>query len=343
MRGIGTGSGPGQTPGQLCYDADFTPYGQEISYTQSGHLQAPACPPGYKFTGYERDPETAYGATDTGLDYAFARYYSSRLGRLLSVDKMRGAMGSLQSHNAYAYVLNNPLNLTDRAGLCPGDGRGNSQRDRCRAGGEDEPDCMLDGIGTSCAFVADLLLGDAAAQCPGNICEGIDRDGLPVLFVATMIGGGYICQLNGSFDTQQAAGTAAANCGNGLSSVYGTEYEGNIYSIDANGEYSFTTVPGQAHMSPYDPSDIPDGTEYAGFWHTHQYYVPINEQFSDPDLQTVNRIENVLFPSYLGTPEGRILMYDPIQSLQFPNGCVLQGSPVSALPQGARPSIPACQ
>ena len=27
-RSITTGSGPGQTPGQLCYDADFTPYGQ---------------------------------------------------------------------------------------------------------------------------------------------------------------------------------------------------------------------------------------------------------------------------------------------------------------------------
>jgi RHS repeat-associated protein len=118
-RTITTGSGPGQTPGQLCYDADFTPYGQEISYTS--RLQTTACPPSYKFTGYERDPETAYGAGDTGIDYAFARYYSSRLGRFLSTDPLGGSIGDLQSHNAYAYTRNNPLNSTDPSGMtdCP--------------------------------------------------------------------------------------------------------------------------------------------------------------------------------------------------------------------------------
>lgn len=114
-RTITTGSGTGQTPGQLCYDADFTPYGQEISYTS--RLQTTACPPNYKFTGYERDPETAYGQGDTGVDYAFARYYSSRLGRFLSTDPLGGAIGNLQSHNRYAYVGNNPLNSIDPFGL----------------------------------------------------------------------------------------------------------------------------------------------------------------------------------------------------------------------------------
>jgi RHS repeat-associated protein len=113
-RTITTGSGKNpdgtnQTPGQLCYDADFTPYGQEISY--SARLQTTACPPSYKFTGYERDSET-------GLDYAFARYYSSRLGRFLSTDPLGGAIGDLQSHNGYAYVTNNPTNFTDPSGLC---------------------------------------------------------------------------------------------------------------------------------------------------------------------------------------------------------------------------------
>ena len=111
-RSITTGSGPGQTPGQLCYDADFTPYGQEISHTE--RLQTTACPPNYKFTSYERDPET-------GLDYAFARYYSSRLGRFLSTDALGVSIGNLQSHNAYAYVVNNPVNFSDPSGLvCSG-------------------------------------------------------------------------------------------------------------------------------------------------------------------------------------------------------------------------------
>jgi RHS repeat-associated protein len=101
--------------GNLCYDAEFTPYGQEISHTE--RLQTTACPPSYKFTGYERDPETTAGSADTGLDYAFARFYSSRLGRFLSADPLGGSIGDLQSHNAYAYVLNNPLTLVDALGL----------------------------------------------------------------------------------------------------------------------------------------------------------------------------------------------------------------------------------
>ncbi len=91
-RTITTGNGTGQTPGQLCYDADFTPYGQEIQYT--ARLQTTACPPNYRFTGYEYDSET-------GLNYAFARYYSARLGRFLSTDPLGGSVGSLQTHNAY--------------------------------------------------------------------------------------------------------------------------------------------------------------------------------------------------------------------------------------------------
>ena len=73
-------------------------------------LQTTACTPSYKFTGYERDSET-------GLDYAFARYYSPRLARFLSTDPVPGHVGSLQSHNAYVYVANNPLGLTDPSGM----------------------------------------------------------------------------------------------------------------------------------------------------------------------------------------------------------------------------------
>src|SRR5216684_8342313 len=116
-RAITTGSGKNndgssQTPGQLCYDQDYTPYGQEVFTTANmTRLQTTACPPSYKFTGYERDSET-------GLDYAFARYYSSHLGRFLSTDPLGGFIGDLQSHNAYAYVTNNPTNSTDPFGLC---------------------------------------------------------------------------------------------------------------------------------------------------------------------------------------------------------------------------------
>jgi RHS repeat-associated protein len=63
------------------------------------------------FTSYERDSES-------GNDYALARYYISRLGRFSSPDKMAGSSANPQSLNRYSYVLNNPGNLVDPSGQC---------------------------------------------------------------------------------------------------------------------------------------------------------------------------------------------------------------------------------
>jgi RHS repeat-associated protein len=94
--------------GSPCYEADFLPYGAEN--TPSGF--ANSCSTNYKFTGYERDPET-------GLDYAFARYYNSRLGRFLSPDPLvLGDITNPQTINRYTYVRNNPTNRVDPSGLC---------------------------------------------------------------------------------------------------------------------------------------------------------------------------------------------------------------------------------
>jgi len=90
----------------ICYDADFTPYGSEMAHTTS-------CAPNYKFTGYERD-------TETGLDYAFNRYYNPRLGRFMSSDPLGPASANYsnpQSMNRYAYALNNPMSNLDPRGL----------------------------------------------------------------------------------------------------------------------------------------------------------------------------------------------------------------------------------
>jgi RHS repeat-associated protein len=98
--------------GSPCYEADFLPYGTEN--TPAGFTNT--CSTNYKFTGYERDAETAYG-TSSGNDYAFARYYNSRLGRFMSADPLGGNIGNPQSLNRYASVLNDPINLVDRLGL----------------------------------------------------------------------------------------------------------------------------------------------------------------------------------------------------------------------------------
>jgi RHS repeat-associated protein len=63
-----------------------------------------------KFTGKERDSKS-------GLDYFGARYYSSNMGRFMSPDPLGGHLEFPQSLNKYAYVVNNPLSLTDPTGM----------------------------------------------------------------------------------------------------------------------------------------------------------------------------------------------------------------------------------
>jgi RHS repeat-associated protein len=55
-----------------------------------------------KFTSYERDSES-------GNDYAMARYYINRFVRFCSADPVMGSPGDPQSWNRYTYVRNNPL------------------------------------------------------------------------------------------------------------------------------------------------------------------------------------------------------------------------------------------
>jgi RHS repeat-associated protein len=55
--------------------------------------------------------------TETGLDPTMFRILSSTQGRWLSPDPLAGDVTNPQSLNRYAYVLNNPINLTDVLGL----------------------------------------------------------------------------------------------------------------------------------------------------------------------------------------------------------------------------------
>jgi len=76
-------------------------------YDAFGNLELGATS-GYAFTGREWDSEV-------GLYYYRARYYDPKIGRFLSEDPI-GFDGGI---NFYAYVGNDPTDLTDPLGLAP--------------------------------------------------------------------------------------------------------------------------------------------------------------------------------------------------------------------------------
>ena len=93
---------------------DYLPFGEE---NLAGSVRSAAN--GYgadsvrqRFTGYERDSET-------GLDFAQARYYANAQGRFTSVDPLMASAKPLnpQSWNRYSYCLNNPLVFVDPMGM----------------------------------------------------------------------------------------------------------------------------------------------------------------------------------------------------------------------------------
>lgn len=96
---------------------DYKPFGEELSAGTGGRTSAM----GYgstsennrkHFTGYERD-------TETGLDFAQARYYASWQGRFTSIDPLSSSakLSDPQSFNRYSYVGNNPTAFSDPSGL----------------------------------------------------------------------------------------------------------------------------------------------------------------------------------------------------------------------------------
>jgi len=72
------------------------------------------------FTSYERDSES-------GNDYAMARYYISPLGRFSSPDPLSGNISNPQSLNRYLYTRDDPANFVDPTGL-------NRQMNLCPSG-----------------------------------------------------------------------------------------------------------------------------------------------------------------------------------------------------------------
>jgi RHS repeat-associated protein len=95
---------------------DYLPFGEELYAGTGGRGQGQgyAASDGVRqhFTGYEAD-------TETGLNFAQARYQSPVQGRFTSVDPLGRSANVLnpQSLNRYSYVENDPLNAVDPTGM----------------------------------------------------------------------------------------------------------------------------------------------------------------------------------------------------------------------------------
>jgi len=88
------------TYGQVNGQQGHYPYG-ESWYSSNGNE--------FMFTSYQRDSES-------GLDYAMARYYDSTAARFCSADPLGGQLGDPQTWNRYAYARNDPVDNVDPSG-----------------------------------------------------------------------------------------------------------------------------------------------------------------------------------------------------------------------------------
>ncbi len=324
------------------HSAGYAPYGE--IYASSANPFVP------DFAGL-------LGDTASEVYDAEFRRYNPTQGRWLSPDPAGLAAAdptNPRSWNRYAYALNNPTTLVDPKGLCsPGQQNCNHPPSctnmdcasqfychsmYCGFTSSDTQTCTIDGVSAPCG----MINWDADALCPYGYTAS-NALGMPVQCHAISTGAYYSCALQGTYGSQNAAATAAEGCILGGSIATNTEFSGNVYKM-GNGQYSFTEpTPGGPAWSPFDPSDIPGGTEYAGAYHTHGAYDPNyeNEIFSPADTYIYQRLGQGQ-PGYVGTPAGRVEVFYPNQGTPLPLGCVLLGP---AAPAGLYPgsaAVPQC-
>ncbi len=90
--------------GAVTLTRNYEPYGEETSSLGTGRSN-------YGYTG---EWESSY----TNLLYLRARFYNASTGRFLSSDSWKGSTKKPISYNAWLYGYSNPVNYTDRSGLC---------------------------------------------------------------------------------------------------------------------------------------------------------------------------------------------------------------------------------
>jgi RHS repeat-associated protein len=311
-----------QANGTVCYDADFYPFGGERTPLVN------TCPQNFKFNGKERDPET-------GLDDFGARYFSSSFGRWLSPDWSAipapvpyADLTNPQTLNLYQFVGNNPESFSDEMGHAIMAMSG-MPPPRCALYGCEESEMLYGDRGTAgdgypMPTVAAPMLGDdrpQASQSSGGWYNGQyyppqNQNQNEAQKAQNIPGAANPPALQPpkppvGDPSRDGAGTSAVLSINPTSIQQGVEYAGRVYK-NPDGSYSYTapnrgTVASSSHGSI---GSLPPGTTNAGLYHTHGSATPgyDNEHFSPQDRGNARR-EHV--PSYLATPGGKVLKFDP--------------------------------
>src|SRR5712692_2920669 len=101
---------PDHLSARVTTDSSGNIAGQQGHYPFGDSWYAQSTTSKWQFTSYERDSES-------GNDYAMARFNISRVGRFSSPDPLSGSSGDPQSLNRYTYVLDDPIDLVDPLGL----------------------------------------------------------------------------------------------------------------------------------------------------------------------------------------------------------------------------------
>ena len=330
----------------VTYDRAYAPYSEEYDNFGSTTLQ--------DFTGDKQD-------IFTGLFDTPNRELAQNQGRWLSPDPARAGW------NLYAYPTD-PNTHVDPSGamawiscgwndngfhglpstMCPYPG----PHERIWNDTETlDSHCIVDGLETPCGLLS--LRGGGVIICPSNECTRMGPNGMQYFWASTNGPGSYYSYTGPGalYYSVEQAGIAAVQYSNPLSIKQNKEYSGNLY-LDQNDVFSFTTPTssGDVAASPFDPSNIPAGTIYAGSYHDHGAFLQASDENFSPqgcnggqlcDLGIANSAAlNGGNPMFLGTPSGRVEVYYPGQAASRPFGCVLVGSAVAEGPgvQG----VPTC-
>jgi|GEM_PF-3295486 len=259
---------------------DYFPFGTEqTSLSQATTVFGFESELTHRFTGHERNFLGDPSFEDVPyIDYMHARYYNPKMGRFLSVDPEIGNPHSPQSWNGYSYVLNNPMIFVDPTGRVP-----------------------------ICKWIGGATEGHW--ECLESV-EVDAKDPGPEPSTGPFI-----------YHTRDEAARAAVEsiCGESISKD--KEYEGEI--LKKGNRFGFSTPRmGNQHDTGKEmgqnnfwdgPNFMkmlpPPGTRLVGTYHTHGAESGRgDESISDNDIRAASLLKLAV---YVGTPEGRVRIYDP--------------------------------